>query len=355
MKFILIPEQRKDDWNAFVARNAHSSFTQSYEWGAVKSGTWQPFYCAVTGTHDEILAAALVLKRKFPVVPHCILYCPRGPLFSEFSGELAAFFFNELKLFSGKIKAVLFRCDPEIPEADNAALLCFQGNGLKPVAENVQPRATIVLDIRPSADILLQSFHHKTRYNIKLAQKKGVVIREAESKNDVDIFYDLFRLTSERDQFLILQKSYFYHLWDTLHPKSLCAIFIAEYEGRPLAAIFQTLFGSKMTYVYGASSNEHRNLMPNHLIHWHAIQWAKERQIYYYDFWGIPSHPHEQHPLWGVYRFKKGFCDVETRWIGTYEIVFSPFWKGLFTHGSKAFKKVIRLIRTGSLKTPLEE
>ncbi len=355
MKFVLIEDNRKEEWNEFVRSALNSSFAQSYEWGKVKSGTWQPLYTALVDERQSISAAALVLKRRFPLVPQSIFYCPRGPLFHVPSREMMGHFVMGLRGLARKHRAVLFRCDPEIPETDESFVSLFRSFGFRYAEDNIQPRATIILDIQPDEDDLLGSFHHKTRYNIRLAKKKGILIREAETKDDVDIFYGLFRLTSERDRFLILQKAYFYHLWETLRPENMCAIFIAEHEGHPLAAIFQILFGSTMTYVYGASSNEHRNLMPNHLIHWHAIQWAKKRQIRHYDFWGIPSNPQEQHPLWGVYRFKKGFLEKETRWIGTYELVFSPFWYRLFTHGIRVFKKTIRFIRTGSLKTPLSE
>jgi lipid II:glycine glycyltransferase (peptidoglycan interpeptide bridge formation enzyme) len=211
------------------------------------------------------------------------------------------------------------------------------------------------LDIRPETELLLKSFHHKTRYNIKLAEKKGVHVEEKNSKEGVDIFYDLFKSTSERDKFLILQKSYFNHLWKTLSDKNMCSIFIASYEGKPLSAIFLTVFGGRMTYLYGASSNEHRNLMPNHLVHWRAIEWAKKQNIESYDFWGIPAHPHEGHPLWGVYRFKKGFCEAETQWIGTYELILSPFWHVVFEKGAAWFKMAVRFIKTGRIKTSLGE
>jgi lipid II:glycine glycyltransferase (peptidoglycan interpeptide bridge formation enzyme) len=116
-----------------------------------------------------------------------------------------------------------------------------------------------------------------------------------------------------------------------------------------------TVFGNRTTYLYGASSNEHRNLMPNHLVHWRAIEWAKSRGAEFYDFWGIPSRPHEQHPLWGVYRFKKGFCETETQWVGTYELIFNTFWYTVFEKGAAWFKMAVRFLKTGRIKTSLEE
>lgn len=353
MKFIEVHNEEK--WNTFIQSSSHASILQSYEWGKVKNGSWQPFYVAVVDEEEDILAAALILKRALPLVNRSIFYCPRGPVFGSSDPDLLAFFFNEIKRFAKKEHVFVFRCDPEIPESETGFVNNLTDCGLRYNPENIQPRGTILLDIRPDAESLLKSFHHKTRYNIKLSEKKGVFVKELNSQDGVDAFYNLFKVTSERDKFLILQKSYFSHLWKTLSEKKMCSIFIAYYNEKPLSAVFMTVFGNRMTYLYGASSNEHRNLMPNHLVHWHAIEWAKTRGVEFYDFWGIPSHPHEQHPLWGVYRFKKGFCETETKWIGTYELIFNSFWYFVFEKGARWFKMSVRFLKTGKLKTSLEE
>ncbi|MBL7995827.1 peptidoglycan bridge formation glycyltransferase FemA/FemB family protein [bacterium] len=353
MKFTQIDDENK--WNAFIQASPGASILQGYEWGKVKSSSWKPFYTAVLDEDENILAAALILKRALPFVGRSIFYCPRGPIFKNQNSELISFLFTSISELAKKENAFVFRCDPEISENETEFVKNLRACGLRYNPENIQPRGTIILDVRPDADTLLKSFHHKTRYNIKLSEKKGVTIEEKNSQDGVDVFYKLFRITSERDKFLILQKSYFTHLWKTLSEKNMCSIFIACYDGKPLSAVFMTVFGKTMTYLYGASSNEYRNLMPNHLVHWHAIEWAKSRGVEYYDFWGIPSHPHEQHPLWGVYRFKKGFCETETNWIGTFELIFNSFWYVVFEKAAKWFKMGVRFLKTGKIKTSLEE
>ncbi len=355
MRLAEINSNQKEQWNRFVASAANPSFAQSFQWGTVKSGTWKPFYLAVCDDEGVMLATALLLKRRLPYTGQSVLYCPRGPVFKRYDNTLIHYFFTALTEFAKTHRAILLKCDPEIPESSESVLQQLSDSGLRYNPENIQPRATIILNIESSEEALLKSFHHKTRYNIRLAEKKGIEVRMQNTAAGVDVFYDLFRTTAERDRFLILQKSYFHHLWQTLYPEGLCALFTAHYEDRPLAAVFQIIFGGTMTYLYGASSNEWRHLMPNHLIHWRAIQWAKTMHLKRYDLWGIPSRPHEGHPMWGVYRFKKGFCDEETRWIGMYEAVYKPVWNRLFTAGARAFKKTARFIRTGSLRTPLEE
>jgi lipid II:glycine glycyltransferase (peptidoglycan interpeptide bridge formation enzyme) len=354
MSLTLIPPERADEWNAFVASSPHGSFLQSYEWGLVKSGTWRPLPAALLDSGGRFLACALLLKRRLPL-GKSLLYAPRGPVLREWTEDTARHFFRGVEELARREGAFLVQFDPEIPETDETHAALLKKNDLAYSTENIQPRGTILLDLSPGPDALLASFHHKTRYNIRLAEKKGVTVREENSASGVDVFYGLFRTTAERDRFMILRKSYFLHLWRTLAARGMATIFAAYYEGRPLAAILQTVFGGRMTYLYGASSNEHRNLMPNHLVHWRAIEWAKTRGVHTYDLWGIPANPCEGHPLWGVYRFKKGFCETETRWIGTYQWVRSRFWLAAFTHGAASARTLIRFLRTGRFKGSLEE
>ncbi|NUM79248.1 peptidoglycan bridge formation glycyltransferase FemA/FemB family protein [bacterium] len=354
MTFQMITEAQRDDWNAFVCKAPHASILQSFEWGEVKSGTWQPVYASVIDDNGQWLAAALILKRVLPM-GLSIFYIPRGPVFKNNNPKLTQFFFEAIKKSAKQEKVIVIKCDPEIPETSAEWIGAFKNSGFTYNPENVQPRGTIILDIQPTSEELLKSFHHKTRYNIKLAEKKGVIIKEENSIQGIDLFYDLFKVTSERDHFMILHRSYFHHLWKTLAQKNMATVLVAYFNGQPLAAIFQTLFGSRMTYLYGASSNEHRNLMPNHLIHWQAILWAKNRGATTYDFWGIPSNPAEGHPLWGVYRFKKGFCETETKWMGTYECILNPVKYKLFTTIVHKAKTSIRFLKTGKIKSSLEE
>ncbi len=342
----------RDRWNDFVRAASNASILQSYEWGEVKRGTWIPHYvAAVDGA--KLLCAALVLERSLPVVGRKIFYAPRGPVFTD-AAQVGPFL-EALAEFVTRHRGILLQVDPEIAEEDVRFPDAAVKAGFRRSPSNIQPRGTIILDVRPDEESLLKTFHHKTRYNIKLAEKKGVTVREENADAGVDVFYDLFRQTAERDRFMILHRSYFHRLWKTLSERHMAAIFVAYFQDEPLAAIFQTVFAGRMTYLYGASSNAHRNLMPNHLVHWRAIQWAKNRGVTHYDFWGIPANPKEGHPLWGVYRFKKGFCETETRWVGTYQRVLSPFWHRLYEKGVPAVKSVFRFLRTGSWQGSLEE
>lgn len=342
------------EWNDAVHASPYGSILQSFEWGRVKSGTWQPLYVRFTDGGRPI-GQALILKRRLPATPFSILYAPRGPVLHEWTAKALHAVTAQICELARHHRALAFRCDPEIPESNVDAVNALQSAGLSRSPENVQPRGTIILDLRPDTEAMMAGYHHKTRYNIRLAFKKGIVVEEKNSAEGVDLFYDLFRTTAERDGFMILSKSYFHHLHGTLREKGFCTIFIAYYQNRPLAAIFQTVYGGRMTYLYGASSNEHRNLMPNHAVHWTAIEWARARGVTSYDLWGIPANPHEGHPLWGVYRFKKGFSETETNWIGTYELMFRPGWYRTLMVSAQTAKSIIRFFKTGKWKGSLGE
>lgn len=353
MKWIESTGVPPSEWNEFAASCPNASILQSAEWGHVKSGTWTPFRVRLCADDGSPLVQALVLKRTLPATPFSILYVPRGPLARDWSAIPE--FSSHILDFAKRHRALAVRCDPEIVETDPQTLHHLLRAGWKRSSDNIQPRGTIILDIDGEEEALLASFHHKTRYNIRLAFKKGVTVEEMNSAEGVDRFYELFRVTADRDHFMILSKAYFHRMRETLAASGLCTLFVARLGEEPLAAIFQTIFANRMTYLYGASSNRHRNLMPNHAIHWHAIQWARSRGITKYDLWGIPAQPQEGHPLWGVYRFKKGFSETETKWIGTLEMIRRPILYRTLLSGIRGAKTVLRFLKTGTWKSSLEE
>jgi lipid II:glycine glycyltransferase (peptidoglycan interpeptide bridge formation enzyme) len=153
----------------------------------------------------------------------------------------------------------------------------------------------------------------KTRYNIRLAEKKGVIVRPWD---DLESFHKMMLLTGGRDGFGVHAREYYQRAYELLHPKQMGELLLAEYEGKFLAALFVASYGKRAYYLYGASTDEERNRMPTYLLQWEAMKWAKARGCEEYDLWGVPD---EEEPtleanfetrhdgLWGVYRFKRGF------------------------------------------------
>jgi lipid II:glycine glycyltransferase (peptidoglycan interpeptide bridge formation enzyme) len=188
-----------------------------------------------------------------------------------------------------------------------------------------------------------------------LAEKKRVEIKEEPTEAGINAFYDLYKITAARDNFIIHPLSYYQAIRQQLFEKGLGSNFLAYYNGKPVGAVIVFCFGSRVWYMYGASSSEARNVMPNHLLHWKIIQWAKEKNYKLYDLWGIPANPKEGHPLWGVYRFKKGFNGRLVKFIGAYDFPYSVLYHTLFEHGVSWMQNLRSLLTKGKIEDSLGE
>lgn len=342
----IIDEKERKRYNQFIKNHPQGHFLQSWEWGEVKRITgWEPLPL-VAEKDGEIKASLLLLKRALPlpVVKKCIFYSPRGPVADPHDEELCRVLFQGAERVARDHGAIFLKIDPDVPIEDREfeAMLkrmSFRKNETGLDFEGVQPAFVMQLDIRPSEDTLLKDMHSKTRYNIRLAKRKGVVIREAESKKDLKIFYDILEETAQRDEFLIRDYSYFEKIWDEMVENGMAKIFLAEYEGMVLAGTLAVILGDKAWYLYGASSNMHRNVMPNYLIQWAMICWAKEQGCTLYDFRGVSGDLDESNPLYGLYRFKKGFNSELVQFIGDWDRVYSPFFYFLWKRALPIYLK----------------
>lgn len=349
-KIITYPE--KERWNEFIANSPSGSILQSYEWGEFKSYFgWRPMRI-VLEDGERIVAGVSILKREIPLIHHCLFYAPRGPVVDFSSKELLHNLLDVVEKEADRNHAVSLKIDPEVSEA---ALGNLESLGFEKAPRQIQPRATLILDLDRELEEILMSFEEKTRYNIRLAEKKGVSAREDPSERGIGIFYDLYLETAKRDRFLVHPLIYYQKIREVLFNAGLGTNFIAYYEGKPVASIIVFSFGKKIWYMYGASSSEHRNVMSNHLLHWEVIKWAKAREYKYYDLWGIPVNPDENHPLYGVYRFKKGFRGEPVKYIGAYDFSYSPLFYHAFEYGLIWWQNLRSLIAKGKIEDSLSE
>ncbi|MFH1761920.1 MAG: peptidoglycan bridge formation glycyltransferase FemA/FemB family protein, partial [bacterium] len=219
----------------------------------------------------------------------------------------------------------------------------------------IQPRATLLIDLEPPLEEIMASFEEKTRYNIRLAEKKGVKVKAMPNEEGVRIFYKIYQETAKRDGFLIHPIDYYLKIFEQLVNNGMGVILVAFYEDEPIAAIFNFCLGKKTWYMYGSSSKKNRNVMPNHALHWDFIKWAKGTGYKTYDLWGIPANPAPGHPLWGVYRFKKGFSSNLVKWMGAYDLPLNRFYYQLFDKGMKVWQSVRSLIKKGRIIDSLSE
>jgi peptidoglycan pentaglycine glycine transferase (the first glycine) len=326
-----VPVAQREAWNRFVAEHPQGHVLQSWEWGELKATTgWQPLRIALWNRQTQhIVAGAQVLRRGAPHIPlwagH-LAYVPKGPLLDWSQAESSITFCQLLDHCLRRQGALALRIEPGL-QADTSQASYMQKYWpdlcASPVPP-VQPLRTIMLDLQASEDELRARMKEKWRYNIGLATRRGVQVRVASTLADVQAWYRLLQVTAKRDQFGIHTLDYYVQAWQLLSAQERTTLLLAEYEGQLLAGIFVTLFAHEAIYLYGASSNEHRNLMPNYLLQWEAIRWARQRGALRYDLWGIPATDDETEAMAGVYRFKRGWGGDVVSFIGCFERVYHP-------------------------------
>ena len=343
-------------WRQAVARLPKAHALQSDIWGDFKSRwgwTAQRLALTVAESSWEPLAAAQVLKRQVPRLPYSVLYVPKGPVLDYNDGALRRQVLAELEKMARREKAILIKIDPEVvrywgveQERKSPVGAQFvkelQDRGWRFSAEQIQFRNSVELDITRSEDDLLAAMKPKTRYNIRLAGRKGIVIRQG-SPEDFPAIARMYQETAARDGFTIRPIEYHLDAWQSFYDAGMGQPLLAEFESEPLAAVVLVRYGDRVIYMYGASTNRERKRMPNQLLQWEAIRWAKTEGCSIYDFWGAPDEFVETDPLWGVWRFKDGFRGDVVWHIGAWDYPARPFW--YYTY-SKVLPRYIEFLRT---------
>ncbi len=350
----LLQEKDKELFDHFMATSPKGHILQTWEWGDLKAFTgWTPLRLAVF-EDEKIVGAMSILKRPLPILGYSLFYSSRGPVLDINRQDVWQALLAGAKEQAKLHKAAFLKIDPDVLSEDEKWQKAIQEAGFISAVkgegfESVQPRYVYRLDISPDEDILLANCHQKTRYNIRLAEKKGVQIKKDCPKEDLPVFYEILTETAKRDQFLIRSYAYFEHFYDLLVPQGLASLFLATYEDQVIAGTLVFLLGDKCWYIYGASSNQHRNKMPNYLIQWQMIRWAKEHGATMYDFRGVPGDVPEDHHLYGLVKFKKGFNGDFTQFIGEYDLVYHPFFYRFYQLAEPFYqnkvKKIIKKIR----------
>ena len=309
-------------WDTLVASHRYGGFLQSWSWGRFKQHFgWAPVRVRLPGEPGEA-PLAQVLFRRIPYSPFTLGYLPRGPLLNYADeGELDAML-CALDRIARRFRAVVITW--ELPMPDDSLLTArLARHHLRP-AQGIQHRSTRVIDLSQPLDLIVAQQKPKWRSNTRLARKHGVQVRLASSLDDLANWYTLLQTTSTRDAFTVRGEEYYRCFWQSTVSSGDTVLLLAEHEGKLLAGIMVHRFGSEATYLYGASSEEGRNLMPNHLLQAEAMQWARERGATRYDLFGIADTDDPDEPLAGVTRFKAGFGGSTIHYAGTFDRVYHP-------------------------------
>jgi peptidoglycan pentaglycine glycine transferase (the first glycine) len=383
-------------WNDLISKLPNPHFLQTYEWGQVKAKHgWSPLYAVWTKDQfsvtddcslltDNYIAAALILKRQILrngfAARLSVLYSPKGPLLDWTNESLRNRVLNDLQSFAKKQGAIFLKVDPDVmlgtgvPASEEEAVDSngqfvmkeLKRRGWEYASDQIQFKNTVLIDLNPTEEEMITRMKQKTRYNIRLAEKKGVSLRVG-MLGDLGMLYKMYAETSVRDGFVIRDEGYYKTVWElfmrsnvdtlessqvsTFQPSNLptCEPIIAEVDGEPVAAIFVFYFAGRAYYVYGMSRNVHREKMPTYLLQWEAMKRAKAKDCAVYDLWGAPEVFDESDSMWGVYRFKDGLGGKVVRTLGAYDFAPSPLWYKMY---SEVIPRVLDVMRSrGKAKT----
>ncbi len=363
-------------WNEIVSKLPNPHFLQTYEWGQVKAKYgWIPYYAVWTEDgkwkaendpgvlspfHSPVVAAALILKRQIIskgfAARLSILYVPKGPLLDWTNGSLRKRVLDDLQSFAKKQGAIFLKIDPDVvlgrgvpvsadEVTENSGQVVrsdLRRRGWVESSDQIQFRNTVIVDLSASEEEILMRMKQKTRYNIRLAERKGVVVRVGKAE-DLGMLYRMYAETSVRDSFVIREEGYYKTVWElfmggrqssnspvaSLQFPSATPL-IAEVDGEPVAGLFLFMFAGRAYYVYGMSRDKRREKMPTYLLQWAAMKHAKAHGCLTYDLWGAPDVFDERDSMWGVYRFKEGLGGEVVRTLGAYDFAPNKFWYRMY-------------------------
>ncbi len=387
-------------WDEIISELPHPHFLQTYEWAQVKAKYgWKPFYAVWTEDQfvvisdqspvtdhwslitDHCIATCLILKRTVLsrgfAARLCILYAPKGPLLDWTNEALRNRVLDDLQSFAKKQGAIFLKLDPDValgtgvPESEDsrednggqAVMSELKRRGWRFSSDQIQFKNTVLIDLSSSEDEMLARMKQKTRYNVRLAEKKGVTVRIG-TKDDLPMLYQMYAETSVRDGFVIRNEDYYQTVWNqfmdnrpltgdrqssTVHRPPFAEPLIAQVDGEPVAAIFLFYFAGRAYYVYGMSREAHREKMPNYLLQWEAMKRAKAHGCSVYDLWGAPDEFNESDSMWGVFRFKEGLGGQVVRTLGAWDYAPNPFWYKMY---SEIIPRLLDVMRSrGKQKT----
>jgi lipid II:glycine glycyltransferase (peptidoglycan interpeptide bridge formation enzyme) len=320
-------------WDAFVARHARGHILQTSPWGVLKSQFgWSDTRVGLT-KGGALIAGAQVLFRRLPGGLGRLAYIPKGPLVDWDEEDQIEQLLPALDQAARSRGALALTVEPDLPDApahaERLRKLGFRVSALPPV----QPRHTLIIDITPDEDDILLAMKSKTRYNIRLAGRRGVTVRTG-AEEDVATFNALLATTAARGEFGVHEPAYYEAAYRLFVPRGWARLLLAEVEGDPVAGLMVFALPPRSWYFYGASSSAHREKMPTYLLQWEAMRWARSIGCRTYDLWGIPDEDEEtledqfterSDGLWGVYRFKRGFGGDLDRAIGAWDRVCIPW------------------------------
>lgn len=325
-----------DAWDAFLAASPHGHILQSARWARLKSdfgwSAQRVVLRTIPSPDAPLLGGASILSRRLPW-GQSIAYVPKGPAVDWDDPAQVRAVLTMARNAAVKGRAALLKIEPDLPPSPGLAAV-LRELGFQPSLQRVQPLTTIVVDLSGTEEAILGRMKQKWRYNVRLSERKGVTVREG-GLDELPAIQQLMDATGARDGFHVHNAAYHRRATELFAPAGLMTWLLAEHEGQLLAAIAVFALGRTAYYMWGASADDGRNVMPNHAVQWAAMRWARTRGCDAYDLWGVPDEVGDdpqayaepeswgQGGLWGVYRFKQGFGGRVVRFAGAWDLPLS--------------------------------
>jgi len=321
-------------WTEFLLSQRHPGhLLQSYEWGELNRYLGRPIYRLAAIENGRMVGAMLLsvrpvpLPRQIPGLPLKWLYCLRGPTLEQPNAPALTALIEAAHGIARQEHAVLLRLEPNIADDDpdmDAWLASYHALGFKTNPYAMHPRRSWVLDLRPDLEQLFANFRKAWRRNIRIAERMGVTVREAQSDADFDLYYELLKITSERDHFFLHRKEYHREIVRQFVSQGNAALFLAEHEGEAIATKLVIRLGDWCWDMFAGTSNNKPDLPKAHILQYHSFQWAKSHGCKYFDFRTIPEVLEPDEPMWGVYHYKKGFGGFSRLHMPTQDYIYRP-------------------------------
>lgn len=315
----------RDEWDGWLQHSPGGGHVlQSYEWGEFKKSLgWRPIRL-VLERDGEVVGLGQFLAYNTAPIPGVLMYCTKGPWLPWDDKKAVRAFFEGVRAVARREGAHTIKIEPEVLEQQKDVKDLLGEIGFHKARYDLNLKTTLVADLSLPEEELLARMKGRTRYNVRLAARKGVEVVEPEFDEAWETFYKWMEATSERKEDYVLRRSrdYLHGVMREMHDAGQGHLFFAEHEGTPLAGMYVFTFGEKYWYMYGASSNEKRNLKPNYLLQWEVMRWARQRGLTHYDMVGVPKPEDldESSSLWNVYKFKEGFGGEIVDSLGCFDL-----------------------------------
>lgn len=337
------------EWNGWLVNSAGGGhILQSHEWGEFKRAFgWKPVRLALERDGEIVGLGQFLVYNTLPV-PGTLMYCVKGPWLPWDDEEAVRTFFKGAHTVARREGVHTIKIEPEVLEVQSGVKSLLRGMGFRRANYDVQFKTTMTMDLSPPDEVLLARMKPKTRYNIRLGMRKDLLITEDNSPEALRRFYELYASTAERDLFFPRPWEYVEAAWRQMHASGRAHLFLGKRDCDLLGGMLIYTLGRKYWYMFGASANHGRNLMPNYSLQWHVMRWARSQGLTYYDMVAIPNpdNLNEQDPMWGLYRFKSGFGGEVKEFLGCLDLPVNRFraqaWYKLEPVYYKVYKRLKR-------------